>query len=96
MQAHKTLIRYIQTEKSSALVEDGRYSFQVHPNSSKTDIKIAIERFYGVKALAVNTIMVKGKVKNYRGRRSKRPDWKKAIVKLAPGQSIEYTTFKVK
>ncbi|MFM7421517.1 MAG: 50S ribosomal protein L23, partial [Alphaproteobacteria bacterium] len=51
-----------------------------------------VESLFGVKVLAVNTIVVKGKTKRFRGRPGQRSDWKKAMVRLAEGQSIDLTT----
>jgi len=56
------------------------------------EIKAAVEGLFGVKVLAVNTIVVKGKTKRFRGRPGQRSDWKKAMVRLAEGQSIDLTT----
>lgn len=96
MDAYKTLIRHIQTEKSNYLVSANKYSFQIHLQASKLDTKRAVEQLYGVDVVSVNTMRMKGKVKNYRGRPSKGPDWKKAVVKIRADQNIDYTTFKAK
>jgi large subunit ribosomal protein L23 len=60
--------------------------------ATKPDIKQAVEGLFGVTVLAVNTIVVKGKTKRFKGRPGIRSDWKKAMVKLAEGQSIDLTT----
>jgi large subunit ribosomal protein L23 len=61
-------------------------------DATKPEIKAAVEGLFGVKVLAVNTIVVKGKTKRFRGRPGQRSDWKKAMVRLAEGQSIDLTT----
>lgn len=61
-------------------------------NATKTEIKRAVEELFDVKVTAVNTIRVKGKTKMFRGRVGRRSDYKKAIVSLAEGQSIDMTT----
>lgn len=79
------------TEKSSDMkAKTGQIVFRVHKDANKIEIKQAVERFFKVKVLDVRTISVKGKKKRLGRFEGKKPDWKKAIVKLAPGQSIEF------
>jgi len=66
--------------------------FRVPLEATKPEIKAAVEGLFGVKVLAVNTLVVKGKTKRFKGRPGQRSDWKKAMVKLAEGQSIDLTT----
>ena len=80
------------TEKATALSESGQVVFKVPLTATKPDIKQAVEGLFGVTVLAVNTIVVKGKTKRFKGRPGIRSDWKKAMVKLAEGQSIDLTT----
>ena len=61
-------------------------------NASKPEIKAAVEKLFSVEVTAVNTIRQRGKVKRFKGRLGKRPDYKKAIISLAEGQSIDVTT----
>jgi len=68
--------------------QKNRYYFRVSLNANKVEIRKAIEKIFDVKIDAVNTIVQKGKVKRVRGFAGKRPDWKKAIITLKPGQSI--------
>ncbi|MEA1973851.1 MAG: 50S ribosomal protein L23 [Candidatus Cloacimonadota bacterium] len=68
--------------------QKNRYFFRVSLNANKVEIRKAIEKIFDVKIDAVNTIRQRGKVKRIRGFAGKRPDWKKAIVTLKPGQSI--------
>ncbi len=80
------------TEKSTLLSEFNQVSFRVPMDSSKPEIKAAIEDLFKVSVTSVNTLISKGKVKMFRGRPGKRNDTKKAIVTLAEGQSIDITT----
>ena len=80
----------VVSEKSYALIEQGVYTFKVHPSASKPEISDAIEAIWGVKVLKVNTLNRKGKVTRTRNtnRHGKRPDSKRAIVTLAAGSKI--------
>lgn len=89
MNSAEVLIRPVVTEKSTILGESGRYVFQVAMKANKHDIKRAVEWAFNVNVRDVNTFRVKGKVKRYGRRPSKQPDWKKAVVTLASGQSIQ-------
>ena len=80
------------TEKSTLLSEQNAVVFKVAKDASKPQIKAAVEGLFGVDVVAVNTIVVKGKAKRFRGRPGQRSDWKKAMVRLAEGQSIDLTT----
>ncbi len=80
------------TEKATMLSENGQFVFRVSGDANKREIKAAIEGLFGVTVLAVNTLVQKGKSKRFRGRPGVRSDVKKAFVKLAPGQSIDFTT----
>lgn len=73
------------SEKSYGLIEDNAYTFLVHPDSNKTQIKIAIEKIFSVKVASVNTVNRPGKRKRTRTGYGKRKDTKRAIVSLAPG-----------
>ena len=73
------------SEKSYSLIDDNVYTFLVHPDSNKTQIKIAIEKIFSVKVLAVNTANRQGKRKRTRAGFGKRKSTKRAIVTLAPG-----------
>jgi large subunit ribosomal protein L23 len=67
-------------------------SFRVAPDATKPEIKAAVEQLFNVKVKAVNTVVVKGKTKRFRGIAGRRSDWKKAIVSLAEGSTIDVTT----
>ncbi|WP_040320239.1 50S ribosomal protein L23 [Aeromicrobium marinum] len=83
------LIAPIVSEKSYGLIEDNKYTFEVHPDANKTEIKIAVESIFGVKVTAVNTLNRKGKTRRTRNGMGKRKDSKRAIVSVAAGQSID-------
>ena len=80
------------TEKATLLSEHNQVTFRVPLEATKPEIKAAVEGLFNVKVSAVNTLRQKGKVKRYRGRVGKRVDYKKAIVTLAEGHSIDITT----
>lgn len=77
------------TEKSSQASEHNKVTFKVRKDVSKVQIKQAVEFLFGVKVTAVNTLNVLGKIKRFRGRIGKRNDFKKAVVTIAEGQSID-------
>jgi large subunit ribosomal protein L23 len=80
------------TEKSTAGSENNQFTFRVARDSTKIEIKSGIEELFGVTVTKVNTINMRGKVKRFRGRLGKRAAYKKAIVTIAEGQSIDITT----
>ena len=80
------------TEKTTLLSEHNAVVFQVAGTASKPEIKAAVEALFNVTVKGVNTIVVKGKTKRWKGAPYKRSDVKKAIVTLAEGQSIDVTT----
>ena len=89
---YQTILSPLVTEKATLNSERGQVTFKVAIDATKPQIKAAVEGLFGVKVLAVNTILVKGKAKMFRGRPGQRSDWKKALVRLAEGQSIDLTT----
>ena len=74
----------IVSEKSYGLLESGRYTFLVHPDANKTQVKIAVEQIFGVKVIAVNTMNRQGKRKRTRAGYGTRKSTKRAIVTLSP------------
>jgi len=84
------ILEPVVSEKSYGLIEANVYPFKVDPRASKPEIHDAVESIWGVKVVKVNTIVRKGKVKRARGtnRMGQRPDSKRAIVTLAPGNEI--------
>ena len=83
---------YLTEKVSSLMGEANQYAFKVDPKATKLQIKRAVEGYFSVDVKNVNVIKVKGKNKRSRYRIKKRPDWKKAYVQLAEGQSIEVGT----
>jgi large subunit ribosomal protein L23 len=83
------LIAPVVSEKSYGLLDDNKYTFVVHPDANKTEIKIAVETIFGVKVTSVNTLNRKGKTRRTRSGLGKRKDTKRAIVSVAAGQSID-------
>ncbi len=79
---HDIIIRPVITERSMEDMAEGKYTFVVDKRSNKSEIKKAIETIFGVKVEKVNTMNMLGKVKRQGLHSGKRPDWKKAIVKL--------------
>ena len=80
------------TEKATSLSEYNKVVFKVHNTATKNTIKKNIEKIFKVNVIKVNTINLKGKTKLIRGKKSKRPGYKKAIVTLKKGQSIDLAT----
>ena len=80
------------TEKATLLSENNAVVFKVSGDATKPQIKAAVEALFDVKVLDVNTMVQKGKTKRWKGKSYKRSDVKKAVVKLAEGQSIDVTT----
>ena len=80
------------TEKMTILSERNQFGFKVAIDATKPEIAAAVETLFNVKVTAVNTLIQKGKTKRFKGRPGVRSDFKKAIVTLAPGQSIDFTT----
>jgi large subunit ribosomal protein L23 len=79
------LIAPVVSEKSYSLLDEGKYTFLVDPRASKTEIKLAIEKIFGVKVASVNTINRVGKARRTRFGTGKRKDTKRAIVSLKSG-----------
>ena len=86
---NEVLLAPVVSEKSYSLIEDRKYSFRVHPDAHKTQVRQAVEELFGVKVQAVNIIQVRPKPKRRGLIRGRRPGWKKAIVQLREGEAIE-------
>ena len=80
------------TEKSTLLSEQNAFVFKVANDATKPQIKAAVEALFSVNVLGVNTVTQKGKTKRWKGKPYTRSDFKKAIVTLADGQSIDVAT----
>lgn len=83
------LLRPIVTEKTTVLTGIDKYVFEVDIRANKNQIKEAVELAFNVHVTAVNTMKMKGKLKRFGRKVTPRPDWKKAIVTLIPGEKIE-------
>ena len=79
----------VVSEKSYSLLDGNSYTFVVHPDANKTEIRQAVETIWGVKVVNVNTVNRKGKTKRFRQTLGRRVDTKRAVVKLAEGDKIE-------
>ncbi len=82
MTAHEIILAPVVTEKSNLDMAQGKYTFRVAKNASKTEVKKAVEELFNVKVVAVNTVSMPGKEKRMGVHSGKTPDWKKAIVKI--------------
>jgi large subunit ribosomal protein L23 len=89
---YDVVVKPVITEKSTLVSEYNQVVFQVAKDATKPQIKAAIEALYGVKVLAVNTMVAKGKTKRWRGQEYRRSDVKKAVVTVADGDRIDVTT----
>ena len=87
-----TIVSPVITEKATTLSEFNKVVFRVHKGSSKNSIKKSIEKIFKVNVIKINTINLRGKTKLVRGKKSSRPGYKKAIVTLKKGQSIDLAT----
>ena len=85
---NEVLLAPVVSEKSYSLIADRKYSFRVHPDAHKTQIRQAVEELFEVKVERVNISQVKPKPKRRGLHRGKRPGWKKAIVQLREGDTI--------
>lgn len=83
------LIAPVISEKSYSLLDENKYTFLVHPDANKTEIKIAVEKIFGVKVRSVNTLNRKGKRQRTRVGMGQRKRTKRAIVDLAEGHRID-------
>ncbi len=83
------LIEPVVTEKANALREENKYVFIVRPDASKIQIKEAVRKLFNVKVISCTTINVAGKVKRLRGSKGMTSSYKKAIVRVADGETIK-------
>ena len=91
MNIYEVIVRPLETEKAYLQRELGQYVFMVNRKANKAQISHAVEEIYNVNVKSVNVMNMPAKASRIRGRRAvtRRPPWKKAIVTLAPGESIE-------
>jgi large subunit ribosomal protein L23 len=89
MDVRQVIIEPVISEKSYALMSEGKYTFRVADRAHKTQVSHAIEEIFGVRVVAVRTSRVRSKPKRRGMHTGTTRSWKKAIVQLAPGQRIE-------
>ena len=89
MDVRDVIIEPVVSEKSYALMADGKYTFRVHDRAHKTQIAKAVEAIFDVGVAGVRTSMVHSKPKRRGMHRGRTRSWKKAVVQLAPGDRIE-------
>ena len=87
--AYQVILNPLVTEKATQLSEFNKVVFAVPTTANKHDIKSSVEKIFSVKVTSVNTILLKGKTKRFKGILGRRNDAKKAIVTLAPGNTID-------
>jgi large subunit ribosomal protein L23 len=86
---NEVLLAPVVTEKAYAQIDENKYSFRVHPDAHKTQVRHAVEELFDVKVLRVNILKVQAKPKRRGVHRGARPGWKKAVVQLRAGDTIE-------
>jgi large subunit ribosomal protein L23 len=86
---NEVLLAPIVSEKSYSLIDDNKYSFRIHSDAHKTQVRQAVEELFDVKVERVNIVKVQPKPKRRGMTRGTRPGWKKAIVQLRAGDRIE-------
>ena len=89
LNAYGIILRPLITEKAQIGTTLNKYAFEVDKRANKMQIKDAVEIAFSVRVKEVNTLTIKGKRRRYGRALTKQPDWKKAIVTLAPGEKIE-------
>jgi large subunit ribosomal protein L23 len=89
---YDVILSPVITEKATTASEHGQVVFKVATDATKPQIKEAVEKLFDVKVRSVNTLVRKGKTRNFRGVRGRTSDFKKAIVTLEEGHSIDVTT----
>lgn len=90
MNMHDLLLKPVITEKTTMMMSDGKYTFKVPLRANKVEIRKAVEAVFGVKVKSVATLRTMGKFKCMGKYIGKRPDYKKAIVTLQEGETIEF------
>jgi large subunit ribosomal protein L23 len=89
LDASQILLAPVVSEKSYGAIEEGKYSFRVHPDAHKTQIRHAVEELFDVHVEKVNVLKVQSKPKRRGLHRGRRPGWKKAVVQVRSGETIE-------
>ena len=86
---NEVLLAPVVSEKSYGLIEQGKYAFRVHPDAHRTQVRQAVEELFNVHVVGVNMLKVQPKPKRRGLTRGTKPGWKKAIVELKAGDTIE-------
>ncbi len=86
---NEVLLAPVVSEKSYGMIDDRKYTFKVHPDAHRTQVRQAVEQLFGVRVEGVNILKVQAKPKRRGLIRGTRPGWKKAIVQLREGETIE-------
>ena len=89
MDVTQVLLAPVVSEKSYSFIGANKYTFRVHPDAHKTQVRQAVEELFGVKVINVNVVKVQPKPKRRGMFKGTRPGWKKAIVQLRAGDTIE-------
>jgi large subunit ribosomal protein L23 len=89
MDVHQLIRNPVVSEKSYALIAQNKYTFRVHPDAHKTQIRAAVEQIFDVRVVDVRTAQMRSKPKRRGWTSGRTRNWKKAIVELAPGERIE-------
>jgi large subunit ribosomal protein L23 len=89
MESRQVIIRPVVSEKSYALIAQNKYTFRIHPDAHKTEVRSAIEEIFDVSVIDVKTMTLRPKPKRRGYTAGRTRGWKKAIVELAPGDRIE-------
>ena len=87
--AYEVIRSPLITEKATLLTQNNQYSFKIAMDATKDEVKAAVEKIFKVEVVSVNTIKAIGKAKVFKGHRGRRSDYKKAIVRLKAGQTID-------
>ncbi len=90
MESYQILLAPVVTEHAMAMQAYGKYTFRVPVGATKTEVAHAVEEMFGVEVRGVNTMRVHGKLRRRGKFAGHKPDWKKAIVTLAPGKTIQF------
>jgi large subunit ribosomal protein L23 len=86
---NEVLLAPVVTEKAYAQIDNNKYSFRVHPDAHKTQVRQAVEQLFDVKVERVNILKVQAKPKRRGLHKGTKPGWKKAVVQLRAGDTIE-------
>ncbi len=90
MFAHDIIVKPVITEKSMEMMGENKFTFIVHRSANKVQIRKAVEEIFKINVVSVNTMNMRGKSRRVGVHVGRRSDWKKAIVKIADGQRIDF------